>query len=553
MKPKNVMLLGFVNRAVKYLDDHLNDRSDPKLKEIKDIDFLALQDQLRKDLNVSLGTMQSTVRTLLQAGEEAFDDFMGLHLEQDTLSNELDRIFDNKEEKKPVGKVEDLDELLSFYNLGNLDLSEEEEEAPKEEIPTEVAEELAEQPLEEPEVQEEETTDDVSEFFVPEEETEETVSEEHNEEEPETEEVPFEVPEGPETAEVPFDVPEGPETEEQPDEVPEEKIPQDFEIPTEEEVEETPLEVFEEETEEVEGPQTEEVPETAEEETEEPAPEEESIFLMSDEDSELLRQIAENVNRQEETVEETEEPVAEEKEDQNLDSIFSEVLAHEDEEQPEVETFPEVPAIDADDLVRLAQDIDEKHNMYYKDLPISLEEEESKEEAPEEVLPEDSDDDEEEEIPVAAPEEEEVYVSSLIEELKQRMLEEEEQKRAQEEEYRQIYDRIHRIYPNLSNAFIRTVYDLKESIANEYPLNREVIVLHRCIFKDVESLRQFVEIALSHNFSINADEGKLMVDAIKEYMNADGKIITSIFEVANQAAVLGGEYDGYRVMLEEKA
>ena len=208
MKPKNVMLLGFVNRAVKYLDDHLNDRSDPKLKEIKDIDFLALQDQLRKDLNVSLGTMQSTVRTLLQAGEEAFDDFMGLHLEQDTLSNELDRIFDNKEEKKPVGKVEDLDELLSFYNLGNLDLSEEEEEAPKEEIPTEVAEELAEQPLEEPEVQEEETTDDVSEFFVPEEETEETVSEEHNEEEPETEELPDEVPEGPETVEVPFEVPE---------------------------------------------------------------------------------------------------------------------------------------------------------------------------------------------------------------------------------------------------------------------------------------------------------------------------------------------------------
>ena len=44
-----------------------------------------------------------------------------------------------------------------------------------------------------------------------------------------------------------------------------------------------------------------------------------------------------------------------------------------------------------------------------------------------------------------------------------------------------------------------------------------------------------------------------MVDVIKEYMNTDGKIITSIFEVANQSALLGGEYDGYRVMLEEKA
>ena len=548
MKPKNVMLLGFVNRAVKYLDDHLDDRSDPKLKEIKDIDFVTLQDQLRKDLNVSLGTMQSTVRTLLQAGEEAFDDFMGLHLEQNDLSKELNRIFDNEEEKKPAGKVEDLSELLSFYNLGSLDLSEEEEEEPlKEEIPTEVAEELAEQPLEEPEVKEEETTDDVSEFFLPEEEETAEVEETPAEEEPE--ELPFEIPEEEPT----FDIPE-----EETFEVPEEKTEKiSFEVPTEEEVEETPLEVLKEDTEEAvaEEPQIEEAPVTVEEETEEEtAPEEESIFLMSEEDSELLRQIAENVNRQEETEEETEAPVAEEeKEDHSLDSIFSEVLAHEDEEQPEVETYPEVPAIDADDLVRLAQDIDEKHNMYYKDLPISFEEEKTEEEETEDVLPEDTDHEEEESVPAVEPEQEEVYVSSLIEELKQRMLEEEEQKRAQEEEYRQIYDRIHRIYPNLSNAFIRTVYDLKESIANDYPLNREVIVLHRCIFKDVESLRQFVEIALSHKFSINADENKLMVDAIKEYMNADGKIITSIFEVANQAAVLGGEYDGYRVMLEEKA
>ena len=135
MKPKNVMLLGFVNRAVKYLDDHLNDRNDPKLREIKDIDFESLREQLRQDLDISLGTMQSTVKTLLQAGEEAFDDFMGLHLEENTLADELDDIFTGKEEK-PVSSAEDLSELLSFYNLGNLELNEEEEtEDLKEEVP----------------------------------------------------------------------------------------------------------------------------------------------------------------------------------------------------------------------------------------------------------------------------------------------------------------------------------------------------------------------------------------------------------------------------------
>ena len=78
-------------------------------------------------------------------------------------------------------------------------------------------------------------------------------------------------------------------------------------------------------------------------------------------------------------------------------------------------------------------------------------------------------------------------------------------------------------------------------------------MLHRVAFKDVENLRQFVEIALSHNFSINADEEKLIVDVMKEYLNTSGKIATSIYEVANQSALLNGSYEGYNVMLSEKA
>ncbi|MBQ5554252.1 MAG: hypothetical protein IIT44_00540, partial [Erysipelotrichaceae bacterium] len=48
-----------------------------------------------------------------------------------------------------------------------------------------------------------------------------------------------------------------------------------------------------------------------------------------------------------------------------------------------------------------------------------------------------------------------------------------------------------------------------------------------------------------------ADEKKMIVDAFRQHINTDGKIITSIFEVANQSALLSGEYEGYRVLFED--
>ena len=93
---------------------------------------------------------------------------------------------------------------------------------------------------------------------------------------------------------------------------------------------------------------------------------------------------------------------------------------------------------------------------------------------------------------------------------------------------------------------------MKDAIANEYLTVNKVIVLHRLSFKDVENLRQFVEITLKHDYQINADEKKQIVDAIKECENTEEKIISSIFDIANQAALLNGEYEGYRIMSEEE-
>ena len=412
MKPKNVMLLGFINKAAKYLDRELGDTTNEKLNRLKDFDLKALKEELGEDLNASLGTMQSTINTLLLAGEEAFDDFFDSHLETQTLSEELDRIFDQGSEKK--SNESDLDKLLEFYNLNDLELDEEDFE-----------EELAYD-----NTKEESKDEEFSEFDTKEE-----------------------------------------------------------------------------------------------------------VFEMSDEDNELLKQIAQNVNKAETKPEV--KPEEKEVDVKKLDSIFTEVVNHEDEpKQAEETVLPE--QVDKNNIIELVKDIQASKETYFANVPDPVYDNEPNEE-------------EIEEINKQLNKNEEVYVSSLIEDLRERMVHEDEQKKVKEEEFREIYDRIHKIYPYLSNAFIRTVYDLKESLARDYPLDENVIVLHRCIFKEVESLRQFVEIALSHNFSINADEGKLMVDVIKEYMNTDGKIITSIFEVANQSALLGGEYDGYRVMLEEKA
>ena len=114
-----------------------------------------------------------------------------------------------------------------------------------------------------------------------------------------------------------------------------------------------------------------------------------------------------------------------------------------------------------------------------------------------------------------------------------------------------IYDTISSLYPFLSRVFIKSAYDLKEEIANTYKINEEIILLHRVFFREVEYLRRFSEIMLSHNFQINVDEKQMIVDTFKNYINEDGLILNEIFSVANQAKLLCGDYEGYRILTKE--
>ncbi len=136
---------------------------------------------------------------------------------------------------------------------------------------------------------------------------------------------------------------------------------------------------------------------------------------------------------------------------------------------------------------------------------------------------------------------EDAYIEELADELKDAL----EVDVVEKED--DIYEKISELYPYLSSNFIRAVYDLKESLANEYPYDRYVLLLHRISFVTIDELRQFTEIVLDHDYQINVDEGKMIVDVIKEFINEDGKILANIFEIANQARLLNGEYEGYRV------
>ena len=61
MKPENIILLGFVNKAVEYLDKHMEDEPDNAVAQLRNIDLNSLKDVLDKNLDASLGMMTTTM------------------------------------------------------------------------------------------------------------------------------------------------------------------------------------------------------------------------------------------------------------------------------------------------------------------------------------------------------------------------------------------------------------------------------------------------------------------------------------------------------------
>lgn len=405
MKPKNVMLLGFVNRAVEYLDSHFDEQPDPRIAELKNVDLASLRDELADNLDTSLGTMQSTMATLLKAGNEAFDQFVEDSKGKVTIADEFDKLFDVDLDGAKKNKQQQLAKLLSFYNLDN-DFDDYEDSG-----------------------------------FV-------------NEE-------PFET----------------------------------------------------------------------------------NFNGIASQDDDYLQQIVNNINSDND-VNNVLMNVHDLGDTSELDSVFSEIVINEqtinnnDIKTNKVETTKAEETTEVNEVVETAKPAESSEVV----------------EPVEEVVTTET------AKPVESKKDSSVtYLNSLISELKEQINKEDSIERVdnrkevdEENTNKEVYERISKFYPYLTMNFIKTVYRLKGPISLEYPIDKEVIVLHRVLFKDVDNLRKYVEICLNHDYQINADEDKMIVDVFKAFVNTDGKILANIYEIANQGCLLGGNYEGYNVLVNEE-
>ena len=523
------MLLGFVNKAVEYLNKHLDDTS---LAELKNIDLDSLKEKLGEELKDTLDDVSETAETLMAAGREAFDKFVNTKKKENELSDEFDRLFDvdldEEEETKVKDDKEELEDLLSYYDLNKNDeadekfLEEETQEVPEEEAPVE--EDSA---------------------------VEETVNTEASEEVPETEEekeleeeIPYELDEE-ETKMLELIARNVNKKDD--------KRSQEILTGANKELDSIFSELVaaeDQSSKKAEAAEPEVIEEEAETETIEELYEPLPINQIQELSLEQAKQETEKEKEkeldqipEEERAKIIENPLVDVSIAQEEEKIEEEEKEKEEERKAAEPVYPE--QVDKDDIIKLMKDIQPLSDVYYNKIENFIDEQEAKQKAYE-----DEEEDESDPRPVTR-EKNENYISSLIDDLKSKLDKEEVEKRRQEEEFREVYDKIHKAYPYLSNGFIRNVYDLKETIAKEYPLGEQIIILHRSIFHNVENLRQYVEIMLNHGYQINADEKQMIVDAFKQHINTDGKVITSIFEVANQSALLSGDYEGYRVLFED--
>lgn len=508
MEPKNVVLLGFVNKALDYLNRHIGEDKNGPLTELQNIDLESLKKELGEELKEVSAKLSAGAEDLMAAGYEAFDKFVNANKEEEKkedLVKEFDELFDvdldEEENKVPADNKKELEDLLSFYDLdADLKVEDEpEQEEIKDEVPQEVP---AEKAKEVPTEVEEEIP-----YELDEEETQmlELIARNVNKKD---ENRSKEILTG---------------ANKELDSIFSELVAAEN--------------VKEEKEEEYTSSMINQIQELGV--VANPAADEEAVEEEKAEE-EVKEEVKDEIP-EEERIRIIENPLVDvsmEQEKEKEEEIEKELERKEEEERSHL-VFPE--QVDKDDIIKLMKDIQPLSDVYYNKIENFISEQENAEHAPVEEVEE----------PVSESKKNDAYISSLIDDLKSKLDEEEIEKRRQEEQFKEIYDKIHKAYPYLSGGFIRNVYDLKESIAEEYPLGEQIVILHRTSFKNVENLRQYVEITLNHGYAINADEKQMIVDAFKQHINTDGKIITSIFEVANQSALLSGEYEGYRVLFED--
>ena len=106
MKPENLVLLGFVKKALAYLENNDVEGYDSNASKNRE-DLQKLKKELDDEFASSMLSIGGKVNQLVNSGEAAFDDFIRNEDNQKILTSDLARVLDSD-----FGEVSDRSEAL---------------------------------------------------------------------------------------------------------------------------------------------------------------------------------------------------------------------------------------------------------------------------------------------------------------------------------------------------------------------------------------------------------------------------------------------------------
>ena len=103
-----------------------------------------------------------------------------------------------------------------------------------------------------------------------------------------------------------------------------------------------------------------------------------------------------------------------------------------------------------------------------------------------------------------------------------------------------------RMYPYLKADFVESIYLKNDELNEKYPEDTLIRIAHKAKFPDQETMEEF-GVILEKNGYLGRELGDNTIEVSKKMFTEDVRIISDIYNVANQAACLKGEYLGYEV------
>ncbi|MCI5774626.1 MAG: hypothetical protein MR210_08700 [Erysipelotrichaceae bacterium] len=117
----------------------------------------------------------------------------------------------------------------------------------------------------------------------------------------------------------------------------------------------------------------------------------------------------------------------------------------------------------------------------------------------------------------------------------------------EEEIFDQKIEELHEIYPYLSKKFINGIYKEQENFNQKYQGN--IKLEHIIVFDSENDANIFLDVCGDNAYEVEKDGLKVQVNSYFE--NTNGRIMSDILSIANQANSLTGSYLGYRIEVEK--